>query len=35
MVCASFKLLFSVLTEILGLKEIHNDRSRLWAFDNK
>ena len=34
-VCASFKLLFSVLTEIFGLEEIHSDRSRLWAFDNK
>ena len=24
--------LFSVLTEIFDLEEIHNDRSRLWAF---
>ena len=31
-VCTSFKLLFSVLTEIFDLEEIHNDRSRLWAF---
>ena len=30
--CTSFKLLFSVLTEIFDLEEIHNDRSRLWAF---
>ena len=29
--CASFYLLFSVLTEIFGLQEIHNHRSWLWA----
>ena len=28
-VCTSFKLFFSVLTEIFDLEEIHNDRSRL------
>ena len=31
-VCTSFKLLFSVLTEIFDLEEIHNDRNKLWAF---
>ena len=30
-----FWLLFSVLTEIVGLKEIHNHRSGLWASDNE
>ena len=30
--CTSFKLFFSVLTEIFDLEEIYNDRSRLWAF---
>ena len=31
-VCTSFKLFFSVLTESFDLEEIHNGRSRLWAF---
>ena len=30
-VCTSFKLFFSVLTEIFDLEEIHNDRIKLTA----
>ena len=29
--CTSFKLFFSVLTEIFDLEEIHNDRIKLTA----
>lgn len=32
---SSFQLTFFILAEIFGLEEIHNDRTRLWALDNK